>query len=97
MYDFGDNWRHDVIVEAVRPALATEVLPACVDGRRACPPEDCGGVPGYEELLSILADPSHPEYDDRLAWLDGEFDPDAFEPGDFAERLALGRVARFDG
>ena len=52
----------------------------CVDGKRACPPEDCGGPWGYGELLEIIADPKHPEHEERMEWMGGEFDPEAFDP-----------------
>src|SRR5215207_3597015 len=55
LYDFGDGWTHDV--EVLGPGGST---PGCVDGRGACPPEDCGGPGGYAELLEVLADPAHP-------------------------------------
>lgn len=88
-YDFGDNWRHEIVVEKVlaADAPAPVTVPACIDGRRACPPEDCGGAWGYEELLAILADPTHPEHDARREWLGRPFDPAAFDPADFDENL----------
>ena len=54
--------------------------PLCVDGARACPPEDCGGVHGYENLLTVIQDPTHEEYESTLEWLGGRFDPDTFDP-----------------
>jgi hypothetical protein len=87
-YDFGDGWQHRVVVENVLPKAAGTRLPACVDGRRACPPEDCGGPWGYQDLLSILSDPKHPEHDERIEWLGGPFDADAFEPNEFEDNLA---------
>jgi Plasmid pRiA4b ORF-3-like protein len=63
-YDFGDSWDHKITVEKVLPADVATV-PACIDGRRACPPEDCGGTWGYRDLLEILADPAHAEHDQR--------------------------------
>ena len=95
-YDFGDNWHHDVVVEKVLPADATMTLPACVDGRRACPPEDCGGTGGYEHLLEILADPGHPEHRERLEWIGRPFDPAAFDPSEFEENLRNAELAAFD-
>ena len=79
VYDLGDGWRHDVLVEHVD--VPAEPLPSavCLDGQRACPPEDCGGFPGYEDLLEILRDPDHPEHEERLEWLGGRFDPEAFD------------------
>ncbi|MCE5187449.1 MAG: plasmid pRiA4b ORF-3 family protein [Planctomycetaceae bacterium] len=78
-YDYGDNWEHVVeLVEIKEPQKGVK-YPVCLDGRRACPPEDCGGALGYEELLEILDDPDHEEHEDRLEWLGGEFDPEAFD------------------
>jgi Plasmid pRiA4b ORF-3-like protein/Domain of unknown function (DUF6933) len=94
-YDFGDGWEHRVVVEKLLPT-ADSAVPACIDGRRACPPEDCGGPWGYRELLEILADPAHPEHEERLKWLGGPFDPEAFNPGDFGDNLRTGRLVDFD-
>ena len=77
-YDFGDNWEHTVAIEKSQPTIEEQAYPACVDGKRNCPPEDCGGVWGYEELLQILADPAHPEHAERLDWLGEDFDPEDF-------------------
>lgn len=94
VYDFGDYWVHDIVVESGPEEPVT--LPSCVGGKRACPPEDCGGMWGYGELLAILADPSHPEHRERSEWLPGPFDPEAFDPGDFEENLRLQRLGVFD-
>jgi hypothetical protein len=94
-YDFGDGWDHKVTVEKVLPSGDVPV-PACVDGRRACPPEDCGGPWGYEHLLAALADPTHPEHRELIEWLGRPFDPEAFDPDDFAANLREGRLAAFD-
>lgn len=95
-YDFGDGWDHRVVVEKVLPRTGDTVTPACIDGRRACPPEDCGGTSGYRELLEILADPAHPEHGERREWLGRPFDPDAFDPSEFVDNLRNGRPAVFD-
>ena len=95
-YDFGDGWEHRVVVEKVLPNAAGTRLPACVDGRRACPPEDCGGPWGFQDLLSILSDPKHPEHDERIEWLGGLFDADAFDPSEFEDNLANARTAIID-
>jgi len=85
-YDFGDGWEHLIVVEDVLAASAdahTE-YPQCLAGANAAPPEDCGGVWGYAELREILADPGHPEHDERLEWLGldtaDDFDPTSFDP-----------------
>lgn len=78
-YDFGDGWEHKVVLEKILGHAAEQVAPSCVAGARACPPEDCGGVWGYTDLLKILADPAHPEHEELLEWLDGKFDPEAFD------------------
>lgn len=95
-YDFGDNWRHDVVVEKVLPTDETVTLPACVDGRRACPPEDCGGTGGFEHLLEILADPRHPEHRERLEWIGRPYDPTTFDPSEFEDNLRNAKLAAFD-
>ncbi|MBI3971441.1 MAG: plasmid pRiA4b ORF-3 family protein [Chloroflexi bacterium] len=86
-YDFGDDWEHDILVEKVLPPVSGVRYPICITGRRACPPEDCGGIWGYEELLEILQDPQHEEYEERLEWLGGEFDPEAFDLEEANARL----------
>ena len=78
IYDFGDYWQHIVELEEIKPAEKDRGYPICLDGARACPPEDCGGLPGYYNLLEILNDPDHEEYDFILEWLDGEYEPDYF-------------------
>jgi hypothetical protein len=77
-YDFGDSWEHDLVVEEILPPDAVPHA-VCVAGRRAGPPEDCGGVWGYAELLDILADPEHPQHAERLEWLGHQHDPAAFD------------------
>ena len=54
-------------------------MPVCIKGKRACPPEDCGGIWGYEDLLEAISNPNHPEHEDMLEWLGGEFDPEEFD------------------
>jgi hypothetical protein len=77
-YDFGDSWEHDLVVEEILPPDAVPHA-VWVAGRRAGPPEDCGGVWGYAELLDILADPEHPQHAERLEWLGHQHDPAAFD------------------
>lgn len=78
-YDFGDGWLHKIVLEKKLTYDEAVNLPSCVKGKRACPPEDCGGVWGYEELLEVLKDPSHPEYEEMLEWLEGKFEPEDFD------------------
>lgn len=79
-YDFGDDWQHEVVLEEVAARLPRKKYPACVAGARACPPEDCGGIPGYEEMLQIIQNPAHEEHESMLEWLGGGYNPDAFDP-----------------
>jgi hypothetical protein len=79
-YDFGDDWAHELTLEAIGIRHAKTKYPRCTGGARACPPEDCGGPHGYDNLLAALADPSHEEHEDLLAWLGGPFDAEAFDP-----------------
>jgi len=78
-YDFGDSWEHKILLEKVLPFDSKTDLPVCIKGKRACPPEDCGGIWGYEELLETISDPKHPDHEDMLEWLGGEFDPGEFD------------------
>jgi hypothetical protein len=75
VYDFGDWWEHEVLVERVTPADPDERYPVCVGGERAGPPEDVGGAGGYADLLAVLADPAKPDPAGFRDWLT-EFDPD---------------------
>ncbi len=79
-YDFGDGWEHDVLLEQVTSRVPGGKYPVCIEGARKCPPEDCGGTHGYEEMLKVLRDPSHEEYESTLQWVGGRYDPDAFDP-----------------
>jgi len=85
VYDFGDGWEHEVIIEKVGPIDPEQQYPSLITGKRACPPEDCGGVPGYFRLLEVLADPSDEEHAELTEWVGGEFDP---------ERLDTQRISR---
>ena len=79
VYDFGDTWEHEVMLEKILPFEPGAVLPVCLEGSRACPPEDVGGIPGYEMFLETIADPSHPEYEEMLEWIGGDFDLEHFD------------------
>jgi tetratricopeptide (TPR) repeat protein len=86
-YDFGDGWEHEVVVEKLLDAEPGSTYPSCVTGRRACPPEDCGGVWGYAELLEAVKDPKHPRHDELLEWIGDDFDPAAFDLDEVSEAL----------
>lgn len=79
IYDFGDDWLHDILVEKILPMEAGRSYPRCIKGKRACPPEDIGGVWGYGDFLEIMQDPEHPEYEDMSDWIGGEFDAEYFD------------------
>jgi hypothetical protein len=98
VYDFGDDWRHKIEVEDIAAAEPGVSYPRCLTGRRAAPPEDCGGVWGYAELIEILGDPEHPEFEERLDRLGvdsaDEFDPAEFSAAEVNEMLAQLAEAR---
>lgn len=81
-YDFGDGWEHAVVLEQVLEAAPGGKYPYVLAGKRACPPEDCGGTGGYGRLLAVLADPKHPEHAEMVEWVGGSFDPEAFDVGE---------------
>lgn len=76
-YDFGDGWLHNIQIESIED-IGHENYPICLDGEMSCPPEDCGGIPGYYHLLEILKNKKHPEYKQMKKWMGGDFDPTAF-------------------
>jgi len=85
-YDFGDGWEHEILFEGILIKEKGVKYPKCTAGERACPPEDCGGIPGYFRLLDIIKDPKHEEYDETVEWLKGHvvnyypYNPGAFNP-----------------
>ena len=89
-YDFGDSWEHELVLEAILRAEETAVYPRCLNGERACPPEDCGGFWGYELFLEALRDPGHEEHDSYLEWVGGSFDPEAFDLDTVTRQLREG-------
>lgn len=80
VYDFGDNWEHKIQLEKILPRDENIQYPVCTAGKRACPPEDCGGVWGYEEFLEAIRDPQHEQHEEMLEWIGGKFDPEHFDP-----------------
>ncbi|HEY5301348.1 MAG TPA: plasmid pRiA4b ORF-3 family protein [Acetobacteraceae bacterium] len=90
MYDFGDSWEHRLTVTNIRPGEPGVSYPHYVGGEWDCPPEDCGGIPGYYNMLDALADPEHPDHADVAEYLE---DWDPREIDEFPLRVALGRIA----
>jgi hypothetical protein len=88
-YDFGDSWLHDIVVEQVRPAADDEIVPYCVSGARAGPPEDSGGVHGYKELLAIWKNERHEAHEEIREWLGDDFSPRAFDRDAVNAKLRL--------
>ena len=97
-YDFGDDWEHEVTVERMTDGGTNEAI-TCSGGARACPPEDCGGVPGYAHVLEVLANPDDDEHDEMKEWVGGKFDPEKFDLASVNKKLAtlskrLGRLRK---
>jgi hypothetical protein len=87
-YDFGDSWDHGIVLEKQLPVDPNTTYPACIDGKLACPPEDCGGIPGFYDLLDALADPNHERHEELSDWIGDDFDPQAFSLDAVNRRLA---------
>lgn len=79
LYDFGDRWIHNITIERWGEVEDNSFSPHCIDGQLNCPPEDCGGIKGYYQLLRILEDTTHPEYSSMVHWVGANFDPTKFE------------------
>jgi hypothetical protein len=79
VYDMGDTWEHVIAIEKALPVEAGGHYPRCIAGKRACPPEDCGGPWGYGDFLDAIQDPEHERHEELLEWIGGEFDPEAFD------------------
>jgi hypothetical protein len=78
LYDFGDDWRHEVVLEKIIPSAATPTQPLCLAGERRCPPEDVGGPFGYEEFLEAIFQPGHEEFEHFRGWAGGKFHAEEF-------------------
>ena len=77
-YDFGDSWEHSIVLEKRLPVDPNTLYPVCTDAQLACPPEDCGGISGFYDLLEVLSDPNHERREEIMEWIGDEFDPQAF-------------------
>jgi hypothetical protein len=86
-YDFGDSWIHDIEVEAVNKIDGPAGIATCLDGARACPPENCGGTSAFADFVEIMADPAHPGHQEMVSWFGGSFDPEFFDLSETNERI----------
>jgi hypothetical protein len=87
IYDFGDSWEHQIVVEKRQAPEPGRAYPECLGGERHGPPEDCGGIPGFYNLLESIRDPKHERHEELLEWLD-DFDPEAFSTDEVNRRFA---------
>ncbi len=85
-YDFGDGWEHKLQLVKIRNDIESKD-PECISGERSCPPEDCGGVPGYEEILKALKNPKKKKYKGIIEWVGCDYDPDYLDIPEINERL----------
>lgn len=85
-YDFGDGWEHKIVLEKILHD-STLKYPVCLDGKRNCPPEDCGGSYGYDDMLKIISDPANERYDEMMEWLGNGFDPEYINIEEINEML----------
>ena len=90
-YDYGDDWEHVITLEEIAVPDHRHTYPLCIGGARACPPEDCGGPGGYEELVRVLNTPGDEEHDSMITWLGGHFEPDSFDPNSVNHLFRFGR------
>ncbi len=90
LYDFGDSWEHRLTVTGVRAGSPGTSYPRYIGGERNAPPEGCGGIPGFYEMLEALAEPGHPNHADVIVWAD-DYDPDAID--ELPIKYALSRIA----
>ena len=93
-YDLGDGWEHSIVLEKRFCGSDDTEYPVCLDGRQGCPPEDCGGVPGYYDLLEVLQSPADERYEEMREWIGEDFDPRAFSVEAVNRQLRSGRVLR---
>ncbi len=95
-YDFGDGWEHDIILEKIDISEENKNIPTCLTGKNSCPPEDCGGIWGYLDMLEILKHPDHEEYEEYTEWLGEEFDPKYFDKAEINEMLKTKDYGSFE-
>lgn len=99
-YDYGDSWDHTVLFEKETEADPKQKYPQCIAGKNACPPEDCGGLGGYDHLIEVLKNPKDEEHKDMLEWLSienpNEFDPAYFDPNEVEFEDSKKRLKEFE-
>ena len=78
-YDFGDSWDHELVLEKILDKVPGAQYPNCIKGERNCPPEDCGGIWGFYNMLEILKDKKHRAYEETLEWLGDDYNPEEFD------------------
>ena len=93
-YDFGDGWTHDIVLEEILEKKPRGKYPLVIAGKKACPPEDCGGIGGYYHFLDAINDPQHADHEEMMEWYGEDFDPDAFNPHDINVQYHVGWVAK---
>jgi hypothetical protein len=87
-YDFGDSWEHKIVLEDILEVDPSIAYPICIAGKKQCPPDDCGGIWGFENLVEILNNPEHPEHKDMAEWFgDDTFDVHEFDLDEINDRL----------
>jgi hypothetical protein len=89
-YDFGDGWEHLIEFEGTVAQESGKKYPCCVEGARACPPDDCGGVWGYAHFLEVMGNPQHEEYEFLSEWIGVEFDSEEFSPAEATKAMRKG-------
>jgi hypothetical protein len=98
-YDFGDDWEHRIKLLEIKNKEKNIFYPRCVAGERSCPAEDSGGIDGYQEMLEVIKDKDHPDYDSVMAWIGKNFNPDYFnidEINEFLQEEDFGCIEMFD-
>jgi hypothetical protein len=88
LYDFGDGWEHEIVVEKILASEPGQVYPICVAGELSGPPEDCGGLGGFYNLLEAIADPEHEQHEELQDWVGEDFDPTSFSMDAVNRQLA---------
>jgi hypothetical protein len=89
-YDFGDGWEHDVLFEGSPQKEPGKKYPLCLEGNRACPPEDVGGIGGFYEFLEAIGNKKHEDQAAMLEWIGGRFDPETFSPAEATKAMKRG-------